>query len=90
MIEILKYSYKYISIYKWKYIMFIFFSIVNSLLVVLLPLIEGELINIFTSDKTFINLCQLLLLFSFISLIIIIISILVNRLYLNLQVQSLN
>lgn len=90
MVEVLKYAFKYINNHRKKYLLFLFLSILNSVLLVVLPFIEGELINVFSNNGSFTDIIQLLVWFSFVSIIIILMSVQVNRLYLNLQVVSCN
>lgn len=83
--KILKFCSKFILKIKYKFILYLMLSSIISISGIILPLINGSIIDDLITNKNYNNLIKFSLLFLLLNLIVIIINFFINRLYIVIQ-----
>lgn len=76
---ILELGYCHILKQKKYFYLYVLLALLSSFIVVLLPLLEGELINLLVESDNFKNVTLLLLLFTLLSILSMIITVFINK-----------
>lgn len=88
--EMVKFGYQHILQMKKSLIIYVLLAMVSSIAVVLLPLIEGELINELVEKIDYSSIAWLIFMFTVLSLFLMIINVVINKLYLNIKLDAKN
>lgn len=88
--NILELGYCHILKKKRYFYFYVLLALLSSFIVVLLPLLEGELINLLVACDNFKDVTLLLLLFTLLSILSMIITVLINKMYLNVKLYAKN
>lgn len=88
--NILELGYCHILKKKRYFYFYVLLALLSSFIVVLLPLLEGELINLLVASDNFKDVTLLLLLFTLLSILSMIITVLINKMYLNVKLYAKN
>lgn len=88
--EMIKLGYHHILKKKEALIVYAFLAMISSLIVILLPLIEGGLINELVDKIDYSSIATLIFTFTVLSLFLMIINVIINKLYLNIKLDAKN